>query len=269
MMARANQRSGKDVAPKEPLGRSGVSFGMVTELPGQLASQTQLDMMRARYAWAVHHCANKRVLEGACGAGVGLGAIGDVATEVLAGDLDMSNLEYAFAATRRATVTVRRFDAAEVPTDAASFDTAILFEALYYLVDKRRFLNEMRRVLTRSGKLLISAPNPEWPGFHRSPYSTGYWTVEDATRELVAAGFETRVFVSFAERASSVRRLAAAVGAIPQSMSVKAMVKRVFADVTVPIPARLDLTEFAAPEFEPATAHDREHRVIYMEATKP
>lgn len=268
VMTRSAKTTGGGEGVRASRDGSRISFGDVTELPGQLASRTQFEMMRARYAWAVRHSRGKSVLEAACGAGVALGALGDAALKVLAGDIDLSNLEFASAATGRANVTVRRFNAADVPADAASIDTAVLFEALYYLSDKKRFLAEMRRVLTASGTLLISMPNPEWPGFHPSPYNTGYWTIEDATRNLTTAGFEPSVFVGFAERASAIRRLAAAVGAVPRSMSVKAMVKRVCADETVPIPARLDVTDCTGPEFSPAITGDREHRVIYVEATK-
>ena len=159
------------------------SYLAVTERPGQLASRMQLEMMEARYAWAAEHAREKDVLEAACGAGMGLPVLADVARSVQAGDVDLENLRAAGGVRRESEHHREGVPRRGASVSKESFDLVLLFEAIYYLPDARRFFQETRRVLRPGGKLLIVTVNPEWDGFNPSPLWTRYWSAA----ELLAA----------------------------------------------------------------------------------
>ena len=212
------------------------SYLTVTEQPGQPASRIQLEMLEARYAWAATQAGDKDVLEAGCGAGLGLPLLGRVARSVQAGDVDAENLRAARAACAgHANVALRAFHAENLPFPDEGFDLVLLFEAIYYVPDVRRFLEETRRVLRPGGKLLIVTVNPEWEGFHPSPLRTRYWSAADLLAVLREGGFTTRVQGAFPETGgwtasaiSLVRRVAVALNLIPRTMRGKALLKRIF-----------------------------------------
>src|ERR1700676_2614305 len=91
-------------------------YSAVTEQPGQPASRVQLEMLEARYAWAADQAGGKDILEAACGAGLGLPALAEVARSIQAGDLDPENLRVARAAcTGYTNIALREFSAEELP----------------------------------------------------------------------------------------------------------------------------------------------------------
>jgi SAM-dependent methyltransferase len=253
-------------------------YATVTEQPGQLASRLQLEMMAARYAWAQGHCVYKDVLEVACGSGPGLGALSEVARRVEAGDIDRANLEAAartYASDSK--VRIQLLDAQRLPYPDASFDTILLFEAIYYLPDPGRFFAEARRVLRPGGSLLIATVNREWSGFNASPFHVRYYSAAELRERLVAAEFAVDLQAGFPETlgalsqlTSMVRRIAVSLGLLPRTMAGKAFLKRLFYGTLEPIPARLDLRSFPSPRFTAidAGADLSSLRVIYARASK-
>jgi SAM-dependent methyltransferase len=144
---------------------------------------------------------------------------------------------------------VLRLDAHALPFAAASFDVVILHEAIYYLAAPGQFLDECRRVLTRSGVLLISTVNPRWPGFNPSPLSTRYFGAGELRALLAERGFAVELNGAFVERGSArgrmvaaARRAAVALGLIPRTMKGKEWLKRLFLGPLVPVPAEVDET---------------------------
>jgi SAM-dependent methyltransferase len=224
------------------------NFSAVTEQPGQGATHLQLSMLKTRYGWAAQHSSGKDVLEAACGAGLGLGWLAERARRVEAGDIDIENCSIAQETYRgQSKVRVQCMDAVDLPFEAGSFDLVLLFEALYYLPDVRRFLAEARRVLRPAGTLLISTVNCEWGGFHPSPYHVKYWTAAELFQATEDAGFEVRVFAGFAETGAAWSLLrtrlttaAGRSGLIPRTMHGKAVLKRIFYGRLERIPPRLD-----------------------------
>ena len=69
-----------------------IDYGAVTEQVGDLISQEALSMVYSRYRFASQFCAGKRVLEVACGPGLGLGYLAKQATLVVGGDYTKSCL---------------------------------------------------------------------------------------------------------------------------------------------------------------------------------
>ena len=106
-----------------------IDFVTVTETPGTGATEEQLAMMYSRYRWAADHAIGKEVLDVACGAGMGLGLLASGARRVVGADYSEALLQTA-AAHYGKGVRLVRLDAHGLPFREASFDVALLFEAI-------------------------------------------------------------------------------------------------------------------------------------------
>ena len=207
----------------------------VTEVPGTGATGEQLAMLSTRYAFAGERCAGKRVLEVACGAGMGLGYLKTFAHRLVGGDCDLTLLE-ASRDSYHGRIPLVALDAHHLPFRDESFDVVILFEAIYYLRDVERFLDEARRILGRGGLLLLCSANREWPGFNPSPFSVSYLSAADLASLLHKKEFDVELFTGFPAvgpgfrswLVAGLRRLAVALHLIPTTMRGKKLLKRVF-----------------------------------------
>ncbi len=225
------------------------AFSTITEAPGVGASAEQLSMLSTRYDLAARYAQGKSVLEVACGTGIGLGFLSRTAARVVGGDIDPNNLIQAQAHYRgRQRVEVRHLDALQLPFDAGSFDTVLLYEALYYLSSFPQFLAEARQVLHPTGTLIICSVNCRWHGFNRSPFSTRYYGCDELRDELRAAGYTVDMFGGFPDTALTtgrkfkglVRRAAARSGLIPRTMKGKEFLKRVFYGKLTKLPSEMN-----------------------------
>jgi SAM-dependent methyltransferase len=238
-------------------------------------------MLEARYAWAVEQARDKDVLEAGCGAGMGLPVLGRVARSVQAGDVDTENLRAARAACAGlanmspSNITLRAFSAEKLPFPSESFDLVLLFEAIYYLPDVRRFLEETRRVLRPGGTLLIVTVNPEWDEFNPSPLKTRYWSTADLLTALCEGGFAARVEGAFPKSAGwtysaigVVRRAAVALNLVPRTMGGKALLKRIFYGRLRAVPPLAGDSSLCPRLEELDPAGSRHHRVLYATGHK-
>jgi SAM-dependent methyltransferase len=223
-------------------------FTAVTESPGTGATREQLSILYTRYDLAARYSQGKKVLEVACGAGVGLGLLAGAASEVTGGDVEDANWRLAAETYRnRPSIRVQQLDAQALPFADGTFDVVILFEAIYYLAQPHVFLDEARRVLRRGGVLLISSVNSLWPGFHPSVYSRKYYSVPELRELLLQHGWSAKIFVAFCDQPDGVgqsgvrliRRAANAMHLIPRTMKGKALLKRLFYGRLTTIPHEL------------------------------
>lgn len=211
-------------------------FSSVTELPGSPATREQSARLYHRYHTAADYSKGKRVLEAACGAGMGLGYLAARADMVVGGDLTEDLLQTAQAHYQGRTPLVR-LDAHGLPFRAQAFDLVILFEAIYYLARPELFLAESRRVLSKGGLLLICTVNKDWSEFTPSRFSARYFSVPELSGLLGKYGFaDIEIFGAFPASAASprqkvislIRRLAAALHLIPQTLGGRERLKRLF-----------------------------------------
>ena len=255
----------------------GDHFKSVTELAGESVATEQVIRMTDRYQWAAHVSAGRDVLEVACGTGQGLGLLASTARSVTAGDISPAIVAQA-TAHYGDRVQIRVMDATELPFGESSFDVVIIFEAIYYLSDVRRFLAEVRRVLRPGGDLLIATANPDLSDFNPSPYSHAYFGARELAQLLSAEGFQPSLFgntpvgqVSARQRVlRPVKRAAVRLGVMPKSMRGKEVLKRLFFGQLIAMPE--ELTSAAAPPVLtpiPRDLPDREHKVLLCRASLP
>jgi len=252
-----------------------VDYSTVTEVPGDKATQEQLERMFHRYRFAADFCEDKDVLEVACGAGQALGYLARKARRVVGGDcterLLVSAKEY-----YKNRVELYLLDAHHLPFRDNSFDAVILYEAIYYLTHPEQFLLEARRVLRKGGVLLIATVNKDWSEFNPSPFSTCYFSVPDLNRALHESGFKTEFYGAFSvvpntlkERIiSKVRKNAVKLHLVPKTMKGKELLKKVFYGKLVPLKAEIEegMCEYVPPEPVSVDTINSEYKVIYSVA---
>jgi ubiquinone/menaquinone biosynthesis C-methylase UbiE len=256
-----------------------IDFSGITERSGVMASKEQLSILLTRYDLARSYSINKEVLEIACGSGVGLSYLGKVATRLCAGDIDSSNVELARVSVEGLdNIEVDIIDAHKLDFPNASFDTVILFEAIYYLSDIDAFMSEVKRVLKPGGNLVISSVNCEWPGSNPSPYSTKYYTAKEMYEILRLFSFDIKILAGFWDDLNSptkkiiriIRKIAIKLHLIPKTMKGKKLLKKLFLGDLTAIPKEISgdmsvkelLVEIDASE--PQT----NYKMLYFIATK-
>lgn len=125
---------------------------------------------RYRFALTRLH-ASQRVLDIASGSGYGTAIINSYGCRVIGVDSDREVVSYAHG-----SLGQRGFlagDALDLPFRANSFDAVVSFETIEHLSDPDRFLAELCRVLTPTGKLICSTPNIRYtahPSYHLKEY---------------------------------------------------------------------------------------------------
>ncbi|MGQ9851555.1 MAG: class I SAM-dependent methyltransferase [Aggregatilineaceae bacterium] len=211
-------------------------YTSVTELPGSQATREQLARLYHRYHTAGRYAAGKRVLEVACGAGLGLGYLARTAGSVVGGDYTENLLRIA-QSHYRGRVPLVRLDAHHLPFRDRAFDLLILFEAIYYLAQAQQFIAESRRVLSDGGTLLIGTVNKDWVEFTPSALSTRYFSVPELRDLLTRHGFDNlEFFGAFPTTATSpkqkivslIRRVAVALNLVPKTLGAREHLKRLF-----------------------------------------
>jgi SAM-dependent methyltransferase len=127
-------------------------------VPGEMHGLIEAEHL-TRYLWASNVVAGQRVLDAGCGVGYGSMILRDAgATHVTGVDIAQDAVA---AAHERAQGNVEfiQADVAAMPLEDSSYDVVVCFEAIEHLQNQEGALDELRRVLTPTGLLLISSPN--------------------------------------------------------------------------------------------------------------
>ncbi len=233
-----------------------IDYSGVTETCGNRVTREALSMLYTRYAFAAGFSEGRDILEVACGGGPGLGYLARRARHVVGGNYTQRLLAQA-SRHYRGQIPLVRLDAHALPFRSGSVGVVLLYEALYYLSEAARFIDEAWRVLTRPGCLVISTVNREWPDFNPSPFSTRYFSGSELFALLRDRGFQTEIYGAFPvvgdspnERViSTIRRAAVRLHLIPRTMRGKELLKRVFLGRLVAFPA--EVAEAMAPYCAP------------------
>jgi SAM-dependent methyltransferase len=212
------------------------NYTSVTEQEGQNATREQLSMMTTRYHLALAHAQGKNVLEVACGSGTGLNLLASVANKVVGGDIDPVLVRKATETTEsNAKISVMQLDALALPFHGEQFDLVLMYEAIYYLSDARKFLDQVHKLLRPGGKLIIASVNCEWHGFNPSPFSTKYFSASGFQQLGATSGFGCQIQVGYHDepKGSSalvalVRKIAVKMHLIPTTMEGKERLKKLF-----------------------------------------
>ncbi len=218
-------------------------YTSITELPGSQATAEQRARLYHRYHTASHYVSGRRVLEVACGAGLGLGYLAHSAKSVIGGDYSESLLQIA-ASHYQGSVPLLRLDAHQLPFQDGTFDLLVVFEAIYYLQQPELFVAECRRVLSEGGILLLGTVNRDWSEFTPSLLSTQYLSVSELRALLVQHGFvNLEFFGAFPTEPSSrqqmavsfVRRVAVNLNLVPKTLGGRELLKRIFYGTLAPL----------------------------------
>jgi len=168
------------------------------------------------------------------------------------------------------------FDGHKFPLKDKSMDVVILYEAIYYLSEPEKFVQEARRVLKDGGMLLICTVNCSWPDFNPSPFSTKYFSVPELY-DLLKAKFHTvEIYGAFPALADSaktrlvsyIKRTAVSLHLIPKTMKGKKLLKRLFFGQLIPIPAEIEENgyHYQKPVLIPYNNPNSTYKVTYAVA---
>ncbi|MBM2832907.1 MAG: putative methyltransferase [Candidatus Brocadiaceae bacterium] len=263
-------------------------YSLITESPGLKASKEQVARLYQRYHFARQFAEGQDVLEVACGSGIGLGYLAEVAKSVVGLDIDEKNVDLArkccelkdgrlyredkklriwedgrqnreggYLSTEiNGKIRVDLMDAHTLDFSSGSFGLVLLYEAVYYLKEPQKFVSEAERVLRENGELIICTVNKDWNDFHPSPYTHKYFSVSELYEMLrdkfnhveMYGGFPVNYTGMRNKIISFIKRMAVDYNLIPGSLKARAYLKRVFMGKLVPLPA--EVYEDMAP-YEP------------------
>lgn len=254
-------------------------YTSVTELPGNLATREQQGRLYHRYHTAARYAAGKRVLEVACGAGLGLGYLARTAKSVVGGDYTENLLRIA-QSHYQGRVPLVRLDAHHLPFRDRAFDLVVLFEAIYYLSQPEQCIAESRRILSDSGILLIGTVNKDWSEFTPSALSTRYFSVPELCNLLTQHGFHNlEFFGAFPTTATSpkqkivsfIRRMAIALNLVPKTLGAREHLKRLFYGTLTPLKPEVEdgMAELYPLVGIPSESPNTDYKILYAVARAP
>ncbi len=252
----------------------------ITEQPDALVNSEQWARLHHRYGLALRYATKRRVLEAACGSGLGLPALRSVADSVAAFDYTQSMPDVAHS--HQPAATLVRSDAQQLPFASHSVDLVLCFEAIYYLPHPAAFLAECRRVLAAGGELLVGTSNPNWSAFVPGALTQHYPDAAELSTLLVDAGFRhVELCGAFADEERSRRQQTLAVlrrfvlhrtplsNLLRRQPRLAALLQRASYGPLRPLPPAVDadvartiLEEIPLAPLRPNQA-DRRHRVLY------
>jgi ubiquinone/menaquinone biosynthesis C-methylase UbiE len=247
------------------------SYISVTEIANESISSEQLKRLHHRYCWAKNYCVGKDVLEVACGSGPGLHLLNEVAKTLSAGDIDQ-NIVNVTKKNFNNSFEIKKFDALSMPYKDNSKDVIIIFEAIYYLSNFKKFINECNRVLRINGVILIATANKDLFDFNPSPISYEYFGVKELKEKLSNTGsLSFYGFLSineislFQKILRPIKKIASILGIFPKTMSGKKILKRLIFGKLIKMPKWLNGDEYIynPPEILDDNIKNINHKVIY------
>ena len=138
-------------------------FGFMQEryVPGTWSKLAEYEHL-PRYQFALPFARGSRVLDFGCGTGYGARLLGEAADSVVGLDIDAPALEWARGWHRTPKLRFDLRDDLGAGLPSASFDLITCFEMIEHVdhATQIKTIENIARLLTRAGKLIISTPNP-------------------------------------------------------------------------------------------------------------
>lgn len=247
----------------------------VTEISGDDVTQEQVERLCHRYYWAKDFCKDRDVVEVACGTGQGVGYLKGISASFEAGDysseiLRIARLHYADR------FQFQQFDAQDLPFESNSLDVVIIYEAIYYIPDARKFVQECVRVLRPGGKVLVATANKDLFDFNPSPHSFKYYGVVELVNLFKEEGFAPNCYGYMAIGSDGLKQnilrflkqIVVSLNLMPKTMGGKKLLKRLVFGGMVKMPEEISSNMFPYDDPVPldATVPATSHKVIYCVA---
>ncbi len=127
------------------------------------------------YQFALQFCRGKTVLDAGCGEGYGSCLLAEAGSAVTGIDISEEAVRHAGEKYVRENLLYRVMDANAMVFPDNSFDVVVSFQVIEHLHDAGKFLEEIRRVLKKDGRAIISTPNKAL----REDYPLGQYHARD------------------------------------------------------------------------------------------
>jgi O-antigen biosynthesis protein len=143
-----------------------------------------------RYLWAAQLVGGRRVLDLASGEGFGAAILAPTAREVVGIEIDPQTVEHARLNYELPNLTFAVGDAQDLSRfDDGSFGAVVAFEMIEHVPEQEHMLDEIRRVLTPDGLLIVSTPDRE---VYRKASGENPFHVRELSRDEFAALLRSR-----------------------------------------------------------------------------
>ena len=113
----------------------------------------------AAYSLAARLAENKRVLDLGCNTGYGTGLLFRSARRVVGVDVSEKAIVSAKNQYGPLGIEFQQIDGKTLPFDAEAFDVVVCCQVIEHIVDYKRFIEEMKRVVTAEGLFILTTPN--------------------------------------------------------------------------------------------------------------
>ena len=127
-------------------------------IPGKGGAQISYEHLH-RYLFATKFSENKKVLDLGCGEGYGSDMLSKKAISVVGLDISKEAIENARLKYRRENLKFTIGECDAIPFKSNSFDLVVNFEVIEHIRNQGLMLEEIRRVLSEKGILIISSPS--------------------------------------------------------------------------------------------------------------
>lgn len=235
----------------------------------------ELRMLWRRYKFVSEFGINKRVLDIGSGQSLAWEYLVNSPMWLISTDLSLQNLTLASSAGARRQLNCA---AESMPFTGDCFEVISALEMIYYLENPSSFLIECNRVLRKGGLLLMTMPNPDRTGFHKSPHSTNYLNVIECQNLLRSTGFSSEVFGVFRINKNLRNRfllrcfaVAEKINIVPNSLKGRARIKRLVQG-KLKTYNRMEeiesLIEQSDLEMVPLSGRTKDFSVLYVIGTK-
>jgi SAM-dependent methyltransferase len=156
-------------------------------IPGKTPKRIELDHL-ARYRFACQFVKGKTVLDIACGTGYGAKLLKQAGARFVEGvDASIDCVQFAFQYGEPNLY----YQVGDIETfyRVVGYNVVVCFETIEHVEDYRAAINNLYRLTSLGGTLIISTPLKSYPGQPANPYHVHEFEVDELATELETAGF--------------------------------------------------------------------------------